>query len=168
MLLLILCLICCVVVTWNCIKDDFTDAISYPIAFILDILIIGVFSFIAVSGGYICKGYARWVETQTVPIYSLSSSNGISGSFFLGSGSVDGAVYIRYVTKTKWGQQMKTVSGDSSTLFIKQDTTPTAARLVIYQKCDSTLTNWVGFVWTKTMYVFHIPKNSIKYKFNIS
>lgn len=103
---------------------------------------------------------------ETKELYALQDSNGISGSFFLGSGRIDEEMHYVYIVKEDRGKQMQTLKIDTNNIYLNDNVdTPT---LDIYSKdFKYKWMYWFAMPSWDCEYIFNIPPDSIDYKYNI-
>lgn len=73
-------------------------------------------------------------KSTSVDIESVNLASSASGSFFLGSGTVDNQPVYYYMVKTADGDQLQSLSNSENNVFIKQDADgqPTLEKKVTY------------------------------------
>lgn len=131
----------------------------------------------AVVGAFVCFLLALFlgsfaptenVKTQTLDIVSIHTSDSIHGSFFLGSGTINGQTYYSYYAKTSdAGFQHGKVNADYTVVY--EDMTEQKGRIEVYERrVDASwwLRNWV-LVEPHYTYRAHIPKGSILQNFEL-
>lgn len=98
-------------------------------------------------------------------IYALSDGQSAESSFFLGSGHVGGTVKYFYIADGEYGKTIKNVDAEKA-YIIEEDGEPylEVKTGVEYKKLKDRFIH--GEPHT-VIYVFHIPKGSIKYNFNV-
>lgn len=132
-----------------------TTIISGLIAMLITTLLVGVF----LPGNHTTK--------HEQPLAALGNHTLMSGTFFLGSGSVDGDSYLTYILKGSDGSyQIKTDEADGYKIF--QDSA-SGGTLVTY---DSYFEAWWAAPYAMSRYSdlpdeLHIPEGSIQTGYNI-
>ena len=100
-------------------------------------------------------------------IYALQDNSSVKGSFFLGSGNVDGTMKYCYLATNEDGVTMNTIDANS-VIIIESDDEPHIATYRSIVK-DSFLKRQVLFGEIEPILKtkIYIPKNSIKYNFDV-
>lgn len=110
---------------------------------------------------------ARDVEDNSYTIRALANNSGIEGSFFLGSGYIEGKQVFNYITEDGNGA-IRLQSMDASQATIFEDTNNAHLRII---KTVRSLPSVVPWDLGSTMhYDFHIPKGSViqNYKVDVA
>lgn len=99
-------------------------------------------------------------------IYALQDNNSITGSFFLGSGSVEGDIKYYYLVAEDGGKFMKSVSADE--VIIHDDVSSDSARIDNHRAVFKNKNNmrW-GMPMTLAKNHIYIPSGAIKYNYNV-
>ena len=164
-------LVICITVSLNddAFEDWDSDVWSYIIGFpilmsLLSFLIVSFFGMGLIVDVMICKGPYESQEPQR--LYSLSNKTSVSGSFFLGSGSVHGEDYFYFLDRAPLGYYIRKVASNIS--FINE-----CIEYPYYIISIPTYKyKWIKYLTPlpplrSEVYQFYIPKNSIKYGFNV-
>ena len=101
----------------------------------------------------------RVLSQETKALYALADGNEISGSFFLGSGSIDDNMKYVYIVETEGkGYKMETVNINSAYVqYSDEEPTVTITSYVF----DSEILNFLGVCPAPTEYIFRVPEGSI-------
>jgi hypothetical protein len=113
-----------------------------------------------IIGGIVVNEY---VLKDTFPIYALQDNNGVQGSFFLGSGSVDSNLKYYYAAQCEDG--IKIYNIDTEKAILKNDENPhieTYKAQFVNKFLRNNLANLCD-----DKYKIYIPQGSIQYNFNV-
>lgn len=107
------------------------------------------------------------VVTDTLPIYAMSDTMGVEGSFFLGCGDVDSEMKYVYAEETDKGIKIKTLDADNAYIkYINEGEEPYIEKIEYHHKS--------GFVeWLFTPYILHnetfiyVPEGTVKNVYNV-
>lgn len=103
----------------------------------------------------------NWTHYET--IVSLKDSSNISGSFFLGTGSIDQKqYYVAYVTTTNQGNTFKQIKIPVNKTIIEENNNQTP-RIVSKWK----ISGYISKTKTHTHFKIIVPKNTIIKQFKI-
>jgi len=108
------------------------------------------------------------IETKDVPfnevsITALKDGNVSEGTFFLGSGSVDGVTYYYYMVDTQYGKTMNKIKA-ANTYIQEGDFEP---KIVKYKEdYDSKFWNWV-YPNHESRTIIQVPENTVTKDFEI-
>lgn len=148
------------------------DSIDYGFEFwtLLRVLIgflIGLVVWISVGtiiGLFLPTEYQLY-ETQNLS--ALKDNSSISGSFFLGSGTVDEHTVYKYVTDTDKGKLICELSAENSDIYINE--CDEQSRVEIYSEgFVSDWYAWFAFTgWSNNEVIFYIPEGSLTTEFDI-
>lgn len=149
-----------------------SDSIDYGFEFctLLRVLIgflIGLVVWISVGtiiGLFLPTEYELY-ETQNLS--ALKDNSSISGSFFLGSGTVDEHMVYKYVTDTDKGKLICELSSVGSDIYINEcDEQP---RVELFNECfTSDWFEWFAFTgWGNSEVIFYIPEGSLTTEFDV-
>lgn len=134
---------------------DFTDTMIFMWGgFLIGLLIVLISSIIVSS---VAESEAFVIGTRE--IVAFKDNNSTSGSFFLGSGYVDGDMKYCVMIKNENGSyEMKTYDTDEC-FIIETNDTPKMEKRGYYFKSE--WLNWFLFNMKLNEYVFYIPEGSI-------
>lgn len=108
------------------------------------------------------------LEKYEIQIANLQDGNSIHGSFFLGTGQVDGVMKYTYYTKD--GEFYQLHQMDASNIKVRY--TSGSPRITFMKRVldkDETINRW-GFdldIGNKTDYIIEVPKGSVKSDFTL-
>lgn len=152
-------------------RKDFFDEARWALRIMGPILSTLVFSLVILV---FCVGFSQFVkyefkEYSRWKLVAMSSTSHVSGSFFLGSGTIGEKEKYIFFVKFNDGSIKKRLSGIHNA-YIFEDSKPENAKLIIYKKHSiGNLAKWLfpmeaGMI----MKEFHIPPGSITqiYKLN--
>lgn len=98
-------------------------------------------------------------STDTItPIVALQNKQGVQGSFFLGTGSVDSTEYYYYLAQQSGGVTLSKI--DSDGVIVYQDNQPPAIVTFTADFVNPHAYLW-AISWHESPTVIHIPKDSI-------
>ena len=114
-----------------------------------------------------CMGCIDANPPETYAIYSLDFGGEVSGSFVLGTGSIDTDLYYYFYLQDQDGAyHLRKTLVDNSRIFMDDSITRDNAYVIIYDcMCDHDCPT----ICTTTIYdggEFHVPKGTITKKFN--
>jgi len=123
-------------------------------------LLIGV-----LAGNFIPK---YKVVSNTVKIVSLRNGDGITGSFFLGSGSIGSEQYYFYYKKVGNGYQQGKLMADDKVTVFEEERKDGEIRIYVSNFVSKSYF-WVAFpvCMFEPKYEFHIPNGSLKMNFTL-
>lgn len=105
-------------------------------------------------------------STTDTPIVSLHTDSAASGSFFLGTGSVDSDIYYYYMAETDTGYQMGKVR--ASRVYVRESNEVPPHLSVM--KCTG-FVNWYDYILNvpghTVKIVLYVPENTIYQHFEI-
>jgi hypothetical protein len=163
--LLIISLIIAFIISLKALADwgfDFGEVIGIPLA----ILMIGIFiSFFVSLFGAIIADCSPQVPFDEPPIetelIALKDGNAASGSFFLGTGSIDGKLYYYYLEETPKGIQSKKLAADDDVYlhYTAENTPPTLK--TIKTRPASNFIYFLGSWITSVEYHFYVPRSAV-------
>lgn len=108
----------------------------------------------------------EFVFIDKTPIFAIEYSSELSGSFFLGSGSFSSKNEYYYIGEYKGGKKIYNTPQDLSYVLEDNNKSP-SVEIQRTEFKNSWLQKNIPNMHTKTEYKFTIPKNSIKYDYNI-
>lgn len=111
------------------------------------------FILIALLGLFGCEG--KWVARNTFLIYSIEKEQSVSGSFFLGSGSINSTMY--FFMWRDWDGGMKLVKTEHSVSTIYEDEENFPYVEVWYN----------GWVEASYKYKIHVPKGTVLKEYHL-
>ena len=128
--------------------------------------LLGVLVMFVLSGLISSVAERESYQAEEKKLYAVQDTFGTEGSFFLGSGSVDGKMEYVYLTKENKGYLMQSVPVED--VFIIEDNTTKPKMTKHYERFkNDTLELIFPDLWGDTYYNITIPKGSIKYDYNI-
>ena len=112
--------------TWNYYKsfrlfknEIFSNMlVAFVISIIMVSLLFTLFSLMLVNNTGYDDGYDI---NSTTPIVAFTSDSNTTGSFILGSGTIENEMVYYYIEKTTMGNQIKQISVDSSVYIIEDN-----------------------------------------------
>jgi hypothetical protein len=128
-------------------------------------LIISLFLFLVISCVITsnCKTEAYISSEQQ--IYALQDNNSVKGSFFLGSGSIDGTMKYAYLIKSEDGVEIKYIDSDGVIIVEEDSNKP---RIITYSnRFTSGFWNKMSWCTISDKTKIYIPKNSVKYDYKV-
>lgn len=136
-------------------------------------LMLGIFSFIVLilgSGIAFIVGACfpkHWKLAGTDILVSLRNQAGVSGSFYLGTGTVDShEYYYYYVGSAKEGYQPRRIKVDENVTIFEEERTDGELKTFSHE-FNSDIFSLFGLT-TGTRYEFRIPNGSLKQNFLLS
>lgn len=110
---------------------------------------------------------ARDAEDNSYTIRALANNSGIEGSFFLGSGYIEGKQVFNYITEDGNGA-IRLQSMDAAQATIFEDTNNAHLRVIKTVRSIPSVVPWD--IGSTMHYDFHIPKGSIiqNYKVDVT
>jgi hypothetical protein len=163
--LLIISLIIAFIFSLKALADwgfDFGEVILMP----LIILIMGIFiSFFVSLFGMIIADCSPHVPLDEPPVevelLALKDGNGVSGTFFLGTGTIDGNLYYHYLEETSKGiQSKKLAAGDNVYLHYTTGNTPPTLK-TIKTRPENDFVYFLGSWETDKEYHFYVPHSAV-------
>ena len=163
--LLIISLIIAFAVAFYNLADwgfSFEDTIMIPFA----ILTIGiVVSFCISLFGIMIAECSSQVPLDEPPVetelIALKDGNEVSGSFFLGTGAIDGNLYYHYLEETSKGIQSKKLAADNSVyLHYTAEYTPPTLKTVKTRPAND-FVYFLGSWRTNEEYHFYVPHSAV-------
>lgn len=124
-------------------------------------LLVLVMSFLAslVLGAFFADADMKVLTRQEQKLYALSDRNGVEGSFFLGSGSIDDNMKYVYIVEVEdKGYKMETL-GINYVYINYTDETPTLVTVTYI--FDNNILNFFAVPFKSHEYIFNIPEGSI-------
>lgn len=141
------------------------------VAFVISILGVSLFSILISMGLVSNTGYEDGYNiNSTTPIVAFSSKSNISGSFILGSGTIENEMVYYYIEKTNMGNQIKSIPIDNS-IYIVEDNN-TQPNISVQQKRKKLPEqfrkwSWINAWLDSKITIITIPENSISYEYNV-
>ena len=155
-----------VIFAWRPLYEDSFGFLEYLLStmFLAMLAIAGLVAGIAVAlivGAAVPK---HWTEGETIKLVSLRSGDSVSGSFFLGTGSIGTTQYYFYYKEAGRGYQPGRVEvADNVTIFEEKRQ---AGELKVYtSKFVNPSLEWVALNVEHHKYEFIIPEGSLKKNF---
>lgn len=110
------------------------------------------------------------LQTKHEKLVALRDTTATTGSFFLGSGSVnDNLTYFYYADKGTAGIQPGQVAPDlNDHVAFYEDSTPQTANLDVYETRSVKHSRWYITSNNDTTYKFHLPKDSILQNYTLN
>lgn len=107
------------------------------------------------------------VVTDTVPIYAMSDTMGVEGSFFLGSGNVDSEMKYIYAQETEKGITIKTVDADNAYIkYIDEGEDPYIKKIEYHH--ESGFVEWLFAPAALHHETFiYVPEGTVKNVYNV-
>lgn len=133
-------------------------------------IIVGILGAIAVTSmvSYIVTNDNNtvYVKTSETQIIALQDNSSVSGSFFLGSGSIKGVMKYTYLTNTEDGIKMNQVNSESSYILEENASNP---RIIVStpEFTNKSLWWWATSPWRGVKTQIYIPKGSVKTNYNV-
>jgi hypothetical protein len=163
--LLIISLVIAFIISLKALADwgfDVTEVIMIPIT----IFFIGavISCLLSVFGAIIatCSPHVPLDEPPVeVELLALKDGNGVSGTFFLGTGTIDGNVYYHYLEETPRGiQSKKLAAGDNVYLHYTTGNTPPTLK-TIKTRPENDFVYFLGSWETDEEYHFYVPHSAV-------
>ncbi|MBM3261279.1 hypothetical protein FJY93_02570 [Candidatus Kaiserbacteria bacterium] len=108
----------------------------------------------------------HWVESETVPLASLRSTDGLSGSFVLGSGIIGTTSYYFYYEKTPDGGYQPGKVEATNRVTIYEQAGRNVGELKVFKLAFvHPSVKWFGIVPNEYSYQFFIPEGSLQKKY---
>lgn len=161
--------------TWNYYKDFrlfkkeiFTDMFC---AFVISIVVVPFFSFLFSLVLISSTGYEDGYDINSAtPIVAFTSDSNTTGSFILGSGTIENEMVYCYIEKTTMGNQIKKIPVDSSVYIIEDNNIQ--PNITVQQKRIKIPKNlkkwsWINVSLDPPVTIITIPENSISYEYNV-
>jgi hypothetical protein len=142
---------------------DFFDYFLETFLFVVfSVLVFGIgIGFSSLVGIAIPK---HWTEPETVQLVSLRNSDGISGHFFLGTGSINTTQYYFFYKEVGKGYQPGKVKVADNVMVFEEKRQNGQLKIYTYQFANASL-RWVAMDWPIHKYEFIIPERSLKKNF---
>lgn len=117
--------------------------------------------------GYAAITPTEPVVTDTVPIYAMSDTMGVEGSFFLGSGNIDSEMKYVYAQETEKGITIKTVDADNAYIkYIDEGEDPYIEKIEYHH--ESGFVEWLfspAVLYHETF--IYVPEGTVKNVYNV-
>ena len=107
-----------------------------------------------------------WEETDKIELLSLRNVNGVSGHFFLGSGSIQSEQYYFFHKKSGDSYQPGTVRADNN-VFVHESERQDGAAKVYERKFINQRHTWYALCWPSEKYEFFIPNGALKRSYKL-
>jgi hypothetical protein len=104
-------------------------------------------------------------KTERINIVALSDNVGVSGRFFLGSGTVQSEMYYFYMTENNTGG--KVMDSICSCVPVYEDEANNPYIITIHKRVSDPVARFFFITSESERTEIHIPPNSIQYNFNI-
>nr|WP_156736357.1 hypothetical protein [Mycobacterium sp. E3298] len=102
---------------------------------------------------------------EEIPMVALKDNVGVSGRFFLGSGSVDDEMKYYYMVQSDKGMQIQSVSAEKSYL-IETDKEQPVIKITDKRFKNKNLERWFPS-WESGDTTIYVPKGSIDYNYKV-
>lgn len=99
------------------------------------------------------------IVTDRAELAALSNGSSVQGSFFLGSGRVDGKRVLNYVEQHDGYSTLEQVDADDSRIYEDEPDSPYL--VTQWEVRDTSWVWWPWDFWGQPRYDFHIPADSI-------
>lgn len=155
--ILIITIIGAIIGFYNAKKEYLPDAFDYAVNSLFG-LIFGCFAGILIS---IILPMETYVETKTANIESLQDNSSIKGSFFLGSGNINGTMkYVFYIEENGYYSMMEVEHNKAKIKYVESE-----PRVIISRnRSTKSLINKFAIdvdCWDDS-YIIEVPRNTIK------
>jgi hypothetical protein len=114
-----------------------------------------------ITGNFLEK---TWEQTEQIELLSLRNNDGVSGHFFLGSGSIQSEQYYFFHKKSGDGYQPGRVKADDNVLVHESEGQGGMAK-VYTRKFVNKRHEWYAACWPSEKYEFFIPNGSLQRDF---
>jgi len=163
-------LVICYKLIW---RDSFSDGVEkviLPLLFaILAACLAGLLGLVLLIPAHIVGDHYK--ESWRVDLQQISMGSKTQGSFFLGSGYVDGVLTYNYYVKNNDGSFYADSVPAYMVSVVESDETPHMQRYTKNWSDKIFPTNFLGTGWDLTdydhWYVIYVPKGSIKQNINM-
>ena len=155
-----------VIFTWRSIYQIADDFLGYFIStwllVVLSIVMFGLgIGLSSLAGLAIPK---HWTGPETVQLVSLRDNEGISGHFFLGTGSIGTTQYYFFYKEVEHGYQPGKVAVTDNVMVFEGKRQNSELKVYTYQFVNPSL-GWIAMNWQSQKYEFMIPEGSLKKNF---
>ena len=106
----------------------------------------------------------HWTGPDTAKLVSLRDGDGISGHFFLGTGSIGTTQYYFFYKEAGQGYQPGKVTVTGNVMVFEEKRQGGELKAYTYQFVNPSL-GWVAIDWQSQKYEFVIPEGSLKKNF---
>lgn len=146
------------IISWI-LNYDWWDDLGEILGGLLLMSIIGSLIGLAISILFSCIPLQRhWIQNNYVELLALQDNHTISGSFFLGSGDVNGKMKYYFYYKCQNGGYIMDALDVYNTKIFEYDMTP---HILSYKQVyTKSIFNYLGLIYS-TKHEIYIPKNSI-------
>lgn len=165
MILYLICAMICFGIFLKLFSEYGLEFSDYIMSIVFGI-IVGIFMYLFVSLIIGCALPLKNI-TENINIYALQDNASIQGSFFLGSGNINGTMKYYYLTKNEDGVIMNTINADN-VIIVESSDKPHIE--IDKQKFKEGFWNsqiFLGSFETTIKTKIIIPKGSVKYGFNV-
>lgn len=105
----------------------------------------------------------HWTGPETTQLVNLRNGDGISGNFFIGTGSIQTTQYYFFKEAGQGYQPSKIEVADNVTIF-EEERQDGELKVYTYQFVNPSL-RWIAAEWQSRKYEFVIPKGSLMKNF---
>ena len=137
--------------------------------FIFGLFLAAVLGLIIAHGNGINAPW-RWSDTYyKTPLVSLRSADGVNGSLFLGTGSIQSTGYYFYYVREGEGYKLYKLSADNNVLIIEENRKDGELRRYVGEVIDPISWWWISVQFPRgyEKYEFRIPQGSLKQNFSV-
>ena len=106
----------------------------------------------------------QWTGPETTQLVSLRDSDGVSGQFFLGTGSIDATQYYFFYKEAGQGYQPGKVEVSNNVTVFEEKGQNGQLKTYTY-KFSNPLFRWIALELPNQKYEFIIPEGSLKKNF---
>ena len=155
-----------VIFAWRSIYDMASDFEGYCLSTVLLVAFAAVafgvgLGFASVIGLAVPK---HWTEPETIKLVSLRDGDGISGHFFLGTGSIGTTQYYFFYKEAGRGYQPGKVAVANNVIIFEEKRQ--GGDLKVYtDQFVSQCFEWVAMNWQSQKYEFVVPEGSLQKNF---
>ena len=155
-----------VIFAWRSIYDKASDFLDYCFStFFLVVFTAMAFGvglgFASLIGLAVPK---HWTGPDTAKLVSLRDGDGISGHFFLGTGSIGTTQYYFFYKEAGQGYQPGKVTVTGNVMVFEEKRQGGELKAYTYQFVNSSF-GWIAMDWQSQKYEFVIPEGSLKKNF---
>lgn len=155
-----------VIFAWKSIYRESCDFLDY----FFDTLFLGLMSILVFALGIGFSlliglaGSKQWIGPETAKLVSLRGNDGISGSFFLGIGSIGTTQYYFFYKEAEGGYQPGKVKIVNNVMVFEEKRQDAQVKIYTYRFTKPWL-KWFAECWPSRKYEFVVPEGSIKKDF---
>ncbi|MEK7568368.1 MAG: hypothetical protein AAB498_01935 [Patescibacteria group bacterium] len=155
-----------VIFAWRSVYDVASDFLEYYFStfflVIFTALAFGVgLGFASLVGLAVPK---HWTGPETAKLVSLRDGDGISGHFFLGTGSIGATQYYFFYKEAGQGYQPGKVAVADNVIVFEEKRQGGELKAYTYQFVNPSF-GWIAIDWQGQKYEFVIPEGSLKKNF---